>query len=110
MQRVTTMDRAKAAEDDYFKQQEAEARRSEDWDAQRQKALDQKSAREREIALQIRRCPKCRIALVPEELRQVSIERCNSCNGVWLDEGKLERLMQSELGFVERMLRAVRAI
>lgn len=104
------MDRAKAAEDDYFKQEEAETRRYQDWEDDRQKALTQQGERERAIALQVRRCPKCRIALEPQQLRQVQIERCNSCNGVWLDEGGLERLMEPEQSFVKRILRAIRAV
>jgi hypothetical protein len=104
------MDRAKAAEDEYFKQEEAETRRYQDWEEDRQRALAQQGERERAVALQVRRCPKCRIALEPQQLGEVPIERCNSCNGVWLDEGRLERLMQPEQSFVKRILRALRTI
>lgn len=110
MQHLGRMDRAKAAEDEYFKEQEAETRRYEDWEEDRQKALAVQGEREREAALKVRRCPECRIALAPQQLRGLQIERCNACNGVWLEESKLERLLEPEPGLVQRLLRAMRAI
>ena len=44
-------------------------------------------------------CPKCKDSMVTLELNNVEIDRCFSCNGVWLDEGELEQLLQgSKLG------------
>jgi len=45
------------------------------------------------------KCPKCKDSMVVLELNDVEIDKCFSCNGVWLDEGELELLLQgSKLG------------
>ena len=39
-------------------------------------------------------CPRCeRAALVEIDRDGVSIDRCDSCRGVWLDRGELEKLI-----------------
>lgn len=48
---------------------------------------------------EIMNCPKCKDSMVVLELKDVEIDKCFSCNGVWLDEGELEQLLQgSKLG------------
>ena len=103
------MNRAKAAEEEYFIQQEAEKRGEQEWAQEREKARANRVESERAAALQLRRCPKCRIVLEAQTRRGVEVEHCNSCDGVWLDAGKLERLMRPELGLVQRMLRVFQA-
>jgi len=33
-------------------------------------------------------CPKCRVALEEISYRNVTIDKCNNCEGVWLDKGE----------------------
>tara|TARA_B100001248_G_C27398864_1_gene468067 strand:+ start:6504 stop:7019 length:516 start_codon:yes stop_codon:yes gene_type:complete len=44
------------------------------------------------------KCPRCKIenSLVPEIYEGVEIDRCHQCQGVWLDDGELVKIMQSE--------------
>lgn len=42
------------------------------------------------------KCPKCGGGLQEVEFRAIKIDRCTSCDGVWLDEGELEKLAGSE--------------
>lgn len=45
--------------------------------------------------LSARTCPRCaaRLATVnPDDHRELAIDRCPSCHGLWLDPGELERL------------------
>ena len=39
-------------------------------------------------------CPSCKESLVILELSEVEIEYCTSCNGIWLDSGELELLLE----------------
>lgn len=40
------------------------------------------------------RCPRCEAASLVEVVRRdVAIDRCRRCGGVWLDPGELERLV-----------------
>lgn len=38
-------------------------------------------------------CPKCGMTLQTIEYKGVEIDRCFSCNGVWLDDGELEKIV-----------------
>ena len=39
-------------------------------------------------------CPVCKNAMITLELSEVEIDYCTECNGVWLDAGELEMLLQ----------------
>jgi hypothetical protein len=41
-------------------------------------------------------CPVCKEPLVVLELEQIEIDYCTSCDGVWLDAGELELLLETE--------------
>jgi len=76
-------------EEEYFLKKEAEKLR----------ALAEKHRRETEEAERIRlkelhymRCPKCGMELSEIEFREVKIDKCMSCGGVWLDDGELEQV------------------
>lgn len=38
-------------------------------------------------------CPVCKNAMIVLELREVEIDYCTECNGIWLDVGELELLL-----------------
>ena len=55
------------------------------------------------------RCPKCGGRMQEIELAQIRVERCTECQGVYLDHGELETLLQSQdpgsfLGGLRRLL------
>lgn len=78
-------DRKRALEEDYFRKKEQEAieklRQQREADAARAAALS---------------CPKCDGKLAEMKVEDVLIDRCDKCNGVWLDAGELERLTTRE--------------
>jgi len=40
------------------------------------------------------RCPRCEDAeLAPRDRQDITVDICQSCRGVWLDRGELEKLM-----------------
>ena len=80
-------DRKKALEEDYFRRKEQETIEK----MRAQMAAEQQAA----ATLQ---CPKCDGTLTELTFEDVQIDRCNKCNGVWLDAGELERLTKSEGG------------
>jgi len=80
-------DRKKALEEDYFRRKEQETIEK----LRAQMAAEQQAT----SALQ---CPKCDGTLAELTFEGVQIDRCNKCNGVWLDAGELERLTKSEGG------------
>jgi Zn-finger nucleic acid-binding protein len=42
----------------------------------------------------IRVCPKCDVPLFILHFKDIEIDFCNRCHGLWLDAGELEALMQ----------------
>lgn len=57
--------------------------------------LRQKGQQEPEQAIPelcSRRCPKCGCKLEETSYRNIRIDRCAGCGGVWLDPGELETL------------------
>lgn len=91
-------EREKSLEEEYFRRQEQELieklRANRAVEGQREKA--EASAVH---------CPKCEGTLVELTHENVRIDRCNKCNGVWLDAGELEQLTgQGEShGWLSRM-------
>ncbi len=90
-------EREKSLENEYFRRKEQElieklrAKRGEE--EQRGKAVH---------------CPKCDGTLVELTFEDVQLDRCNKCNGVWLDSGELERLTgQEESGWLSRLWRSL---
>jgi ribosomal protein L37AE/L43A len=88
-------ERKKSLEEEYFRRREQEA------------IEKQREQREAEQALaSARPCPKCDGRLAEVNYEGVQIDRCDKCNGVWLDHGELERLTQHEesAGWLRRLL------
>jgi len=76
-------------EEEYFLKKEAE----------KIKFLAEKAQKETEEAEKKRlkelhhmRCPKCGMELQEIVFRDVHIDKCGCCGGVWLDDGELEQL------------------
>ncbi len=42
------------------------------------------------------KCPKCKDPMVTLELNEVEIDYCYSCQGIWLDQGELELLLEND--------------
>jgi len=41
-------------------------------------------------------CPVCKDPMIVLELDQIEIDFCSSCEGIWLDSGELELLLETE--------------
>jgi len=42
------------------------------------------------------RCPKCGMQLLEIDYRELKIDKCSACGGVWLDAGELETVSKFE--------------
>lgn len=82
-------------EDDYFARQEYEKLR----DLANKKKGEM--ADEDTVALKDlhwMHCPKCGHELITIGLHGVEVDRCEHCNGLWLDAGELEQVMARDGG------------
>ena len=42
------------------------------------------------------RCPKCGMELIEIDYKKIKIDKCSDCEGIWLDAGELEAVMELE--------------
>ena len=42
------------------------------------------------------RCPKCGMGLIEIDYKNIKIDKCSKCEGIWLDAGELETIMKLE--------------
>ncbi len=88
-------------EEEYFARQEAEHARKRA--ANRQATLITEE-RERARAHHFMKCPKCGMQLDEIAFGDVNIDKCFSCEGLWLDKGELDLLRRKDDGFMTRLL------
>ncbi len=90
-----------AKEQEYFARQEVARRRK---SAMKQYAALLLERREQARALHLMKCPKCGMSLEEISIGEVHIDKCFSCEGVWLDKGELDIIREKEPGFMGRIL------
>jgi hypothetical protein len=90
------------SEEEYFFRQEVERTRLA---AEERQAKLLAEERERAMALHFMKCPKCGAQLEEIAFGDVRIDKCFSCDGLWLDKGELDLIRQKEGGFVGKMWR-----
>lgn len=89
------VDKPSSTEEEYFFRKDAELKRKM---AQERQAKLQGEERERRRALHHMKCPKCGMDLQEVELQSVTLDKCFSCGGLWLDEGELDRVKGADAG------------
>ena len=47
-------------------------------------------------------CPKCKSALHPIKIRDIELDQCEKCYGLWFDEGELKKIAEMELTDIEK--------
>ncbi len=87
-------------EEEYFARLELERRKKEE-DERLKKFAEEERARLK--ALHFMRCPKCGMELKEVEYKGIKIDKCFSCDGVWLDAGELHALAKLEKGALNKI-------
>ena len=39
-------------------------------------------------------CPKCRKHMIKKTKKGITIDKCMSCNGIWLDKGEIFKILR----------------
>ena len=90
-------------EEEYFKRLEMQ-RRLEHQAKQARAVADEERRRLKD--LHFMHCPKCGTRLAEESLEGVAVDVCPSCQGLWLDNGELGKIIDGKKG----VLHAVRGL
>src|SRR5512145_2410929 len=91
------------SEDEYFARQEFEKRKKAEQEKQQSLAAAEKK-RLRELHRM--KCPKCGMELIEIDYKQLKIDKCSSCDGVWLDAGELDAVRKLEKSTLGRLFDA----
>lgn len=89
-------------EDEYFARLEFERRRQ--GLTEHPQPTDEET-QQQELAVKQFRCPKCGAELVAVPYKGIEIDKCSRCQGIWLDCGELEHVVEGEEGFLASMKR-----
>ena len=92
-------------EEEYFARREFARRREE---AQKRAEAQAVEERQRQKDLHYMRCPKCGSELLEIDYKDLKIDKCTGCDGVWLDPGEMDRLIEAEQKNMPRLLRLFR--
>jgi predicted Zn-ribbon and HTH transcriptional regulator len=49
------------------------------------------------------RCPKCGMELKEIDFKDIIVDKCFSCDGVWLDAGELDAVAKLEKGALDKL-------
>ncbi len=85
-------------EEEYFKRLEFE--RKQKAEEEKQKTLANKE-RTQLKELHYMHCPKCGLNLIEIDYKGIKVDKCSSCEGIWLDAGELELISTKEKGFLD---------
>jgi hypothetical protein len=50
-------------------------------------------------------CPKCGMQLIEIDYKGILVDKCSSCQGVWLDAGEMEAISKLEKAGLDRWFR-----
>jgi hypothetical protein len=87
-------------EEEFFARQEFAKKQK--LEEERQKQLAE-TERQKAKDLHWMKCPKCGMNLVEIDYRSLKIDKCSSCQGVWLDAGELEQVAKLEKGALDKL-------
>jgi hypothetical protein len=87
-------------EEEYYARQEF-LRRKEVED--RRRDMMEAKEKERLKELHYMHCPKCGMQLIEIDYKGVAVDKCSSCDGVWLDAGELEAIADLEKGALDKL-------
>jgi Zn finger protein HypA/HybF involved in hydrogenase expression len=87
-------------EEEYFARMEYERLKKSQEESQQKLATDQR-AKEKE--LHYMKCPKCGMNLVEIDYKKIKVDKCSECEGIWLDAGELEMVVQMDKGSLDKL-------
>jgi acetyl-CoA carboxylase beta subunit len=87
-------------EEEYFAREMFEKKQKVEQEKQKQLAeAERRKAKE----LHYMKCPKCGMNLVEIDYKSLKVDRCSSCEGVWLDSGELAQIIRLEKGALDKL-------
>jgi hypothetical protein len=97
---VMTLMKPSEREEEYFAREMFEKKQKAEQEKQKKLAgAERQKAKE----LHHMKCPKCGMNLVEIDYKSIKVDRCSSCEGVWLDAGELAQIVKLEKGALDKL-------
>jgi len=87
-------------EEEYFARIEFEKRKQIEEEKQK-KLIEEEKKELRE--LHFMRCPKCGMQLIEIDFKNIKVDKCSGCDGIWLDAGELEAVSKLEKSGMDKL-------
>ena len=87
-------------EEEYFARIEFEKRKQIEEEKQK-KLIEEEKKRLRK--LHHMRCPKCGMQLIEIDYKNIKVDKCSGCDGIWLDPGELEAVSKLEKSGMDKL-------
>ncbi len=87
-------------EEEYFARLEFEKKKKIEEEKHKQLA-EQEKKRLRD--LHHMRCPKCGMELIEIDYKNIKVDKCSECDGIWLDAGELEAVSKLEKSGLDKL-------
>lgn len=55
--------------------------------------------------LHFMRCPKCGMELIEIDYKDIKVDKCSGCEGIWLDTGELETISRLEKSGLDKLFK-----
>lgn len=92
--------KASEQEEEYFAKLEYERKKKIEEEKQKKLAEEEKK---RLKELHYMKCPKCGMDLIEIDYKNIKVDKCSACEGVWLDAGELEMVSRLEKGGLDKL-------
>lgn len=96
------IDKPSEREDEYFARKEFERKKKQEEAAQKKLAEEEKNKLKE---LHFMRCPKCGMTLIEIDYKNIRVDKCSACEGIWLDSGELEAILDSEESSIAKIFK-----
>ncbi|MCL4536964.1 MAG: zf-TFIIB domain-containing protein [Nitrospirae bacterium] len=87
-------------EEEYMARMEYEKRKKLEEEKHKKLAEEEKK---RLKGLHYMRCPKCGMELIEIDYKEIKIDKCSECEGIWLDAGELEAVSKLEKSGLDKL-------
>lgn len=89
-------------EEEYFARMEYEKLKKNQEESQKNMALEEKA---KQKDLHYMKCPKCGMNLVEIDYKNIKVDKCSECEGIWFDAGELETVMKMDKGGLDKLFK-----
>jgi len=92
-------------ESEYFARREFEDKKKLEEGKNKKLAEEEKKRRKEQHFM---KCPKCGMELIEIDYKEIKIDKCSACDGVWLDAGEMEMVAKMDKTGIDKLFSVFR--